>query len=144
MVEHLAARPCVAADHHASGAHIGPEGLREGAREAGSQELAHHAADAGDADLQQMFARHQAKLLTSSSKASKSSFGGSPRCSQIMRTMGSVWLTRTWNQRSGQSTRRPSRTLTRPSLKRARRSINRAGMRCVTRGTWPFRMEYFG
>ncbi len=58
----------------------------------------------------------QAKLRTSSRRASNSSFGGSPRCSQMTRTMGSVWLTRTWNQRPGQSTRSPSSTLTRPSL----------------------------
>src|ERR1039457_6622173 len=59
---------------------------------------------------------HHAKLLTSSRRASNNSFGGSPCCSQITRTIGSVWLTRTWNQRPGQSTRRPSSTFTRPSL----------------------------
>ena len=57
----------------------------------------------------------QAKLLTSSISASNNSRGGSPRCSQITRTIGSVWLTRTWNQRPGQSTRRPSSTFARPS-----------------------------
>ena len=44
-------------------------------------------------------------------RASNSAVGGSPRCSQMTRTTGSVWLTRTWNQRSGQSTRRPSDTI---------------------------------
>ena len=56
--------------------------------------------------------------------------GGSPRCSQMTRTSGSVWLTRTWNQRPGQSTRRPSaRSSCRPSVVALQARISSAGMR---------------
>ena len=51
MVQHLAARAGVAADDHASRAHVGAEGLGEGAGQAGREEIADHAADAGDADF---------------------------------------------------------------------------------------------
>jgi hypothetical protein len=114
VLEHLAARARVPAHHHPAGAHIGPKCLGEGASQGGREESAHHATNPGDADLEQVFPGHQAKLLTCSSRASKSSRGGSPRCSQIIRTAGSVWLTRTWNQRPGQSTLNPSSTLAFP------------------------------
>jgi hypothetical protein len=51
MVQHLAARAGVAADDHASRAHVGSESLGEGAGQAGREEIADHAADAGDADF---------------------------------------------------------------------------------------------
>ena len=51
VVQHFAAGAGVAADDDASGADVGTEGLGEGAGEAGREEIADHAADAGDADF---------------------------------------------------------------------------------------------
>ncbi len=52
MLEHFAAGSGVAADHYAACADIGAEGLSEGAGEAGGEEVADNAADAGDADFE--------------------------------------------------------------------------------------------
>ena len=101
VLQHGAARARVAAHHDAAGPHVRSERLGEGAGELRREELADHAADSGYADLEQVFARHYRKLLTCSITPSNSSCGGSPRCSQMTRTIGSVWLTRTWNQRPG-------------------------------------------
>jgi hypothetical protein len=48
-MEHLATRPGVAADDDAARSHVGAEGLGEGAGQAGREEVADYAADAGDA-----------------------------------------------------------------------------------------------
>ena len=62
MVQHLAARPGVAADDHAARTHVGAESLGEGAGQAGCEEIADHAADAGYADFQEVFAGRRASL----------------------------------------------------------------------------------
>ena len=96
VLQHRSAGAGVPAHHHASAPDISAEGLGEGAGQRRREEFTHHAANAGNADLEQMLP--QAKLLTCSSSVSNRRRGGSPRCSQITRTIGSVWLTRTWNQ----------------------------------------------
>ena len=45
-MQHFAAGAGIAADDHAARAHVGAEGLGEGAGEAGREEIADYAADA--------------------------------------------------------------------------------------------------
>src|SRR5207247_8759557 len=123
-------------------ADVRAERLRERAGQGWGEKFTHDTANPGDADLEQMLPH--AAPLTCSRSVSYSHRGASPRCSQITRTIGSVWLTRTWNPRSGQSTRRPSIVVARPSGKLSRRFVNSAGMRCETSGTCSFRIEYLG
>src|SRR5262249_48205757 len=70
VFEHKTAGARIAAHHHAAHAYISAEHLRELAGEHKHKELTHHAADTRYADLEQMLADHQAKLLTSSSSDS--------------------------------------------------------------------------
>jgi hypothetical protein len=58
MLEHFAASASVATDNDSSPPYISPERLTERAGERRRQELTHDAADAGNSDLQQMFAGH--------------------------------------------------------------------------------------
>src|SRR5262249_37277279 len=126
VLQHGSARAAVASHHDAAWSDISGEGLGKGAGERGSEKFADHAANSGDTHFEQMLSH--AELRTCSSRDSKRRRGASPRCSQITRTMGSVWLTRTWNQWSGQSMRRPSTAVARPSGNFSRRLISSAGM----------------
>ena len=95
VLQHLPCAASVAADNHPPAPHIRPKCLAESVGKGWRQKLSHDSANTGNANLQQVFTGHQARLLTWSRRASKSAAGGSPRCSQITRMIGSVWLTRT-------------------------------------------------